>query len=818
MVDFSEALVAVSARARAMASVSIGDKGKMASVLGPTEEIVRRLPEIGGYLTPANMNSKKQTVIAGASDAVDRAVEFFNNLGMTAQIIPVSHAFHSKVVAPAADALYRTICEMKLAPPAIPLVGNIDGQLYPEHDMETIRRRLAEQMASSVQFVKGVETCYREGARIFVEVGPKRALQALAENILEDKPDVLCLSTNHPKRGGVRSFHDAMCGLYAAGIPRPEHLRRVPDIRTTAAVTRVAVGSENPTPPYGAAIAMSTDRTRSSAQSGQTDYEGLGRLFARFLDEGMALYGGAGRAAAPAPVARGGSIVISGAGLGLPGESRRVFDDGNVDRILAGESFIEPVPQKLRERMLGKNIVRLHKREIGEPSLEPIRSTDEVIRLAARKGAFDLAKDFGVPTERTEVFDTTTALAIGAGIEALRDAGIPLVRHYRRTTTGSYLPDRWRLPLAMADETGVIFASAFPGFDKVVGEVTRFHEARENKTEYQFDRRFIFQVLAMGHAQFAEMLGIRGPNVQVNSACASTTVAVGMAEDWIRLGRCRRVVIISADELTSDNLIEWMGAGFLATGAATTQNLVEEAALPFDRRRHGMLMGMGACALVVESEDAVRERGMRGVVELLGTEFANSAFHGSRLDVTHIEGVMEKLVAGVERRHGLDRHAMAKEMAFISHETYTPARGGSAAAEVFALRRTFGASVNDVVVANTKGFTGHPMGVGVEDAVAVKILEKQIVPPVPNFKEPDPELGTLNLSKGGRTASSSASPTRRRMIVGSPRCRVMASPAWKSSSGPCVSRTRASPRASRRSRVGFLERGRVRSPAATRRR
>ena len=92
---------------------------------------------------------------------------------------------------------------------------------------------------------------------------------------------------------------------------------------------------------------------------------------------------------------------------------------------------------------------------------------------------------------------------------------------------------------------------------------------------------------------------------------------------------------------------------------------------------------------------------------------------------------------------------MARELVFISHETYTPARGGSASAEVFALRKTFGASANDLVVCNTKGFTGHPMGVGVEDAVAVKILEKQMVPPVPNFREPDPELGTLNLSKGG---------------------------------------------------------------------
>ncbi len=746
MLNFSEALVAVSARARAMASVSIGDKGKMASVLGPTDEIVRRLPEIGGYLTPANMNSKKQTVIAGASDAVDRAVEYFNNLGMTAQIIPVSHAFHSKVVAPAADALYRTICEMQIAPPSIPLIGNIDGQLYPTDNIETIKRRLADQMASSVQFVKGIETCYREGARIFLEVGPKRALQALAESDLEDKHDVLCLSTNHPKRGGVRSFHDAMCGLYAAGIPRPEQLSRIPELRAAAEGARGP--SENTTSANGASIVMSTDRTRPSATAGQTDYESLGRLFARFLDEGMALYKG-GETALPAPSAQAGSIVISGVGLGLPGESRRVFDDANIDRILAGESFIEPVPQRLRERMLGKNIVRLHKREIGEPSLEPIQSADEVIRLAGRKGAFDLNRDFGVAKERTEVFDTTTALAIGAGIEALRDAGIPLLRNYRRTTTGSYLPDRWRLPLAMSDETGVIFSSAFPGFDNMAREITRFYEAREQKTEFQFDRRFIFQVLSMGHAQFAEMLGIRGPNTQVNSACASTTTAIAIAEDWIRLGRCRRVIVIGADELTSDNLMEWMGAGFLATGAATTENVVERAALPFDRRRHGMLMGMGACALVIESEDAVRERGMRGVVELLGTEIANSAFHGSRLDVTHIEAVMEKLVARVERKYGLERHAMAKELAFISHETYTPARGGSAAAEVFALRKTFGSSANDLVVANTKGFTGHPMGVGVEDAMAVKILEKQIVPPVPNFKEPDPELGTLNLSKGG---------------------------------------------------------------------
>ena len=58
---------------------------------------------------------------------------------------------------------------------------------------------------------------------------------------------------------------------------------------------------------------------------------------------------------------------------------------------------------------------------------------------------------------------------------------------------------------------------------------------------------------------------------------------------------------------------------------------------------------------------------------------------------------------------------------------------------------------SSIVITNTKGFTGHAMGAGVEDVVAVKVLETGIVPPVPNYQEVDPELGTLNLSSGGAT-------------------------------------------------------------------
>ena len=128
---------------------------------------------------------------------------------------------------------------------------------------------------------------------------------------------------------------------------------------------------------------------------------------------------------------------------------------------------------------------------------------------------------------------------------------------------------------------------------------------------------------------------------------------------------------------------------------------------------------------------------------------ANSAFHGTRLNVEHIASTMERVVAEAESRGGLSRHEIAAETVFVSHETYTPARGGSAAAEIYALRQVFGDRADEIVIANTKGLTGHPMGVGIEDVVAVKALETGLVPPIPNVTHIDPELGPLNLSKGG---------------------------------------------------------------------
>ncbi len=788
-ISFEEALRAVSARGNEMTKCALEDNGVMAAVFGPVVEIEKILATIDGYVVIANINSTKEAVIGGATAAVETAIEAVRAAGYRGQKLQVSHAFHTRIVAPASDSLAQVLRGMNIRPPEIPIIANVTGSFYPMGPgvVPEMIDLLGKQVASPVQFVKGLNTLYQSGARVFVEVGPKRVLYGFVEDVLGDRDGVVSLFTNHPRIGEDASVNLALCGLYAAGLGIGE-TAPVQAQQETVQVRAVAAAPVVNREPAGAAAGPPAAQveppapvgTREAAAPTADRYVELGRLFADFLERGFKIYSGTGVSRRPA------RICITGASLGLPGVDR-VFNDSNIERILSGDQFIDLVPMDLRRSMVEKNITRLVKTESGEGRFDTIQSVDDVIKLAARVRDLDLVRDFGFPEDRLAALDHVTRLAIAAGIDALRDAGIPLVMRYKTTTKGTMLPDRWGLPDELRDDTGVLFTSAFPGYNSYEEIISGFYRERIRRERfdellslrgqatkvggngmvneidrriadlraeiennpYHFDRRFLFRVLSMGHSQFAEYIGARGPNTSTNGACASGTQAVAIASDWIQTGRCRRVIIISADDITSDNLMGWFGSGFLASGAAATDEAVEEAATPFDRRRHGLIIGMGASAMVVEDLESAHERGLEPICEVLGSVAANSAYHGTRLDVGHICQVMEKLVAEVEERWGINRYDIAPQTVFVSHETYTPARGGSASAEVFALRSVFKDAADKIVVANTKGATGHPMAVGIEDVVGVKILETGIVPPVPNFKEVDPELGMLNLSKGG---------------------------------------------------------------------
>ena len=843
ILDMDGALRAAAARGTEMGSVEIDDKGLMASVTAPYPEVEAVLDATEGYVIAANKNSPKMTVIAGETVPVKAAMASFEAQGFTCIPLATSHAFHSRIVAPANEPLRRFLEGLEIRWPIVPITANVDGTFYPttgEDAKSQILEKLAPQMASAVEWTQQIRTMYDAGARMFLEVGPKRALTMFASQILEDEAHMAML-TNHPKQGGIASFFTAVGALALAGRPPmwpaldsnafTEGFRagpieaHVPEPLTPslASVERESLLSRSRPLPSGgqesAATAQPVVRTEPSddaflqakaIQAYVGDRIGAFSHYpASFCHGHVPLTAGLGLSSAevqqviatisseaqvdpkydpqqaqtagdlerwvtqaPAswaprsqPLTVRGPVqptlipamsssvsqrrdadpyVVTGVSLGLPGMDR-VFSEDAFERLVRGETCLSEVSDEYKQRLLDKNIVRLIKGRDGSVNMEAAKAFDDIPQLAGLKGAFDLAEEFGIDPKAILAWDISTQLSVAAGLLALRDAGIPLTPVEQVGKGGLRLIRKWEVPQIQRERTGIVFSSCFPGL-----QMAKAHaKTNGDDGEGRFDRRYLFQTLNMGHSQFAQFTGIRGPNTTINLACASATAAFGVAEDWLDADRVDRVIIISGDDVTGEDLWEWIAGGFAASGAAATGNVVEETALPFDRRRNGLVLGMGAAAFVVERHSEAAQRGVQPIAEFLGSTTANSAFHGTRLDVDHVSQVVDGFITRMERRWNLDRHAIAPNTAFFSHETYTPARGGSAQSEVKALRDTFGESTDQLVIANTKGFTGHPMAVGIEDASMLYGLLTRRIPPIANHKEQDPELGNLTLSEGG---------------------------------------------------------------------
>ncbi|MEW6349527.1 MAG: SDR family NAD(P)-dependent oxidoreductase [Thermodesulfobacteriota bacterium] len=804
--SFRDALEAVAVRGREMARVSIADPGLMMSIPADSRFVEDVLSEVDGYVVAANKNSPKQTVISGETEAVKKAGELFKARGLDGILIPVSAAFHSGVVAPAREPFMKTLRKLTVNPPQIPILSNVTGDFYPIGPAApaSILDLLGKQFAAPVEWVKSLRRLYNEGIRIFVECGPKRVLTNMVLDTLSK--DVLAAPLNHPKKGGIIQLLESVAALAAEGIPLSLSGARA-SLEQPAERPRLVVVSPRAEPKHEAhpLESLLDDEIRKIA--GQTEFK-------RYLDtqgspiRGLIRSGFENYVTNILPLERTAiqvksegmdfrPPVVSGLAAGLPSDVRFPFDRDSLDDLILGRNFIKKVGDETCRQMVEKNVERLVKGPSGEAGFEVIEDVSGVIKLAGYFSDGRIIDEYALDERIVRAMDITTKLAVAAGIEALRDAGIPLVQQTRVTTTGATLPDSWALPEALRDETGVIFASVFPGLASLVDEVTReaacrygsgarsrlieFYggligkitdseereritswfvkefgglESTDTKELYTFNRDFLLKVITMAPGQFAQLVKARGPNTHMDAACASTTQAILMARDWIRTGQAKRVIIIAADDVAGRTLLPWVGTGFLAMGAATIEGNVGDAALPFDDRRNGLILGSAAVGIVVENPDSVEERGMEPIASIEAGIAANSAFHGTRLDVDHIASAMDRMISRWEEQSGESRDRLAQDVFFMSHETYSPKRGGSSAAEISALRKTFGDRARLIPIANTKGFTGHTMGVGVEDVVALRSLQKGMLPPIPNLKTPDPDFADLNLSRGGKCNAS----------------------------------------------------------------
>ncbi len=180
---FEDALLLVSARAQAMQAACEANPGTMAAVLGlPDEQVDEICKKQSGVVVAANFNCPGQIVISGEIEAVDAACVALKEAGARRALrLPVGGAFHSPLMAPAAEDLKAAILKTDFHKPFCPIYQNVTAKA--ETEPEIIRENLLKQLTAPVRWTQSVQNMIADGAAEFYEFGPGDVLKGLIRKI-----------------------------------------------------------------------------------------------------------------------------------------------------------------------------------------------------------------------------------------------------------------------------------------------------------------------------------------------------------------------------------------------------------------------------------------------------------------------------------------------------------------------------------------------------------------------------------------------------------------------------------------------------------
>jgi [acyl-carrier-protein] S-malonyltransferase len=185
--SFADAVRAVKARGRAMQQAVPAGQGAMAAVLAldaaqVAEACAAAARETGLTVQTANLNSPNQTVISGATAAVERAAALCKEKGARrAVMLPVSAPFHCALMQPAQEEVARVLGGLAMHDAKIPVAANVMGSLVTTAD--AARDALTRQVTGAVRWVDCMQALRGAGADVFVEVGPGKVLCGLLKQI-----------------------------------------------------------------------------------------------------------------------------------------------------------------------------------------------------------------------------------------------------------------------------------------------------------------------------------------------------------------------------------------------------------------------------------------------------------------------------------------------------------------------------------------------------------------------------------------------------------------------------------------------------------
>ena len=186
---FVDGLRLVATRGRLMQQAAEASKGGMVALIGADEAQANELCAAaakGDVLVPANFNAPGQIVVSGSMAACDRAVEVAGTMGLRATKLAVAGAFHSPLMAPAAEGMARALEHVELRPLQVDVWSNVTGVRHQRNDPATLKKLLVEQIVSPVRWSQSCADligALKDSGATFHELAPNTVLKGLMRRI-----------------------------------------------------------------------------------------------------------------------------------------------------------------------------------------------------------------------------------------------------------------------------------------------------------------------------------------------------------------------------------------------------------------------------------------------------------------------------------------------------------------------------------------------------------------------------------------------------------------------------------------------------------
>ena len=354
----------------------------------------------------------------------------------------------------------------------------------------------------------------------------------------------------------------------------------------------------------------------------------------------------------------------------------------------------------------------------GRSGIAPIERFDASAfscRFAGEVKGFDVAAY--LPAKEARHMDLFIHYGVAAGIQAWRDCGLEVSD-------------------ANAERIGVNVGSGIGGLPMI----EQTHSDYVNKGPRRISPFFVpASIINLISGHLSIILGVKGPNLGIVTACTTGLHSIGLAARLIERGDADVMLAGGAEAAISPLGV----GGFAAARALSTRNDDPQgASRPWDRGRDGFVLGEGAGAMVLEAYEHARARGARIYCELAGFGMSADAYHMTAPNVDGPRRCMREAL----RDAGI---APEKVQYVNAHGTSTPLGDKN---ETDAIKAAFGEHARSLVVSSTKSMTGHLLGGagGIESVFTVLSIDRGVCPPTINLTDPDPDCDLDFCANGAR--------------------------------------------------------------------